>query len=155
MRLQLLYEDKWDEGKFSFTSQGIEIGGTVRELVRFIADKGYPIKTYDVQSLPGMSAHADSAPEFVEINVGGKWSKLSDLSPDELEVFRRQEQEDIMSSDLKYPIIVAERQGNPLLVIDGNHRLEKAIKMGKSKIRGYGVPEDDLFSRFKSYKRAD
>ena len=150
MRLQLLYEDKWDEGKFSFTSQGIEIGGTVRELVQFIADKGYLIKTYDVQSLPGISAYADSVPdEFVEVNVEGKWSKLSDLSPDELKAFRRQWQEDIMLSDLKYPIIVAERQGKPLEVIDGNHRLEKAIKMGKSKIQGYGVPESDLFSRFK------
>ena len=35
-----------------------------------------------------------------------------------------------MKSDLKYPIIITKNKGKYNMVLDGNHRLHKAIKSG-------------------------
>lgn len=47
--------------------------------------------------------------------------------------------ERVENADLSYPIIVVRLNGNIIRVIDGNHRLRKAMNLSHGDIRGYVI----------------
>ena len=54
-----------------------------------------------------------------------------------------QERERIMKSDLQYPIILVQKDGEFSYVLDGNHRLAKAIMTGEEYIKAKVLYLDD------------
>ena len=54
-----------------------------------------------------------------------------------------QERERIMKSDLQYPIILVQKDGEFSYVLDGNHRLAKAIMTGEEFIKAKVLYLDD------------
>ena len=54
-----------------------------------------------------------------------------------------QEKERIMKSDLQYPIILVQQDGEFSYVLDGNHRLAKAIMTGEKYIKSRVLYLDD------------
>ena len=54
-----------------------------------------------------------------------------------------QERERIMKSDLQYPIILVQQDGEFSYVLDGNHRLAKAIMTGEKYIKSRVLYLDD------------
>ena len=53
------------------------------------------------------------------------------------------EEERIMKADLQYPIIVVKKDGNITYVLDGNHRLQKAIMTGEEYIKAKVLDMDN------------
>jgi len=45
------------------------------------------------------------------------------------------EQERVEKADLNYPIIIVQQNNQPLYVLDGNHRLQKAINLKQKTIK--------------------
>ena len=54
-----------------------------------------------------------------------------------------QEKERIMKADLQYPIILVQKDGEFSYVLDGNHRLAKAIMTGETYIKAKVLYLDD------------
>ena len=54
-----------------------------------------------------------------------------------------QEKERIMKADLQYPIILVQKDGEFSYVLDGNHRLAKAIMTGEEYIKAKVLYLDD------------
>ena len=54
-----------------------------------------------------------------------------------------QEKERIMKADLQYPIILVQKDGEFSYVLDGNHRLAKAIMTGEKYIKAKVLYLDD------------
>jgi len=132
------------EGGWGTTINGHDVSGKVKDLVDF--SKEYKVQNLEIKDLP-KSLWNDR--ESVEVFINGKLKKYKDLSPEQ-----KKEQDDLINqkidnSDLKYPIIVAKDKEEKIKsILDGNHRLAKAQKLGKSKIRAIIIPEQDIIKHF-------
>ena len=57
----------------------------------------------------------------------------------------------IKKSDIDYPIIVTvDKDNNPIAVLDGNHRVEKAHRLKRKILKGIAIPEEDILKKFKN-----
>jgi disulfide oxidoreductase YuzD len=150
-----LNEEVWNKDIMgtSFKGKG-KIEANVGELVKFIKNGKYPIKDYNVKELYdlGFGKHISDPNYLKTVNIfdkkTNKWVKFYDLPEEkqkaQIEIFKKR----IMKSNLKYPLLVAEDDGKPGALVDGNHRLEKAYLTKQAMIKGYVIPWNDLYKKF-------
>lgn len=84
---------------------------------------------------------------------------VQELNPNEIDYDFSGRQEDsletkkrVMNADLSYPIIVVKNENNKIFtILDGTHRLEKALDLGLDKIKAKVLDKEDLV-QFKTDK---
>ena len=143
--------EKWDDKNHVFgmkLSNKKEITGIVIDLVNF-AEK-YPIKEYSVDELYKLGGWHNYKDITVKNKSTNKYVKLNDISKEEKEKEIEKINKEVMKSNLKYPIIVSEKDNKATNILDGNHRVEKAHILKHDKIKGYSIPEEDLLKKFKN-----
>ena len=136
----------WDEQTMGTKIQGKEIEAVVGKLVDWVKDNDYTIKEYDVEELYKLGSLHDLSNMYWTDN--GKITKLKDFSKEEQKKKKDEIMNKIMDSNLKYPIIISVKKGKPTNILDGHHRIEKAHKLKKDKIKAYTVPEEDVLKEF-------
>ena len=115
---RILREDIEDhkplEGLFSIYLNNELTTGKVKDLVKY--SKKYPTINLSLNDIPDIPHHQDP-----ETNIY------------------------VMNADLKYPIILAVNENNEITrVLDGNHRIQKALYLGNNSIRAKLIPEEDI-----------
>ena len=87
-------------------------------------------------------------------NIPTQEIEISKLLPFVLHKNNPKEYDNIEKSDLRYPIlIITNSNGSIRQIIDGHHRIQKAIKYKFSKINGKLIKFDDLPNDFKDILR--
>ena len=126
-----------------------DIEANVGDMVKFA--KKYDIEDIEVSKLQHKGAwREDSYKKTGMVKPEGvdKWMKYKDLSLKQKKEFEDEINTTIDKSNLKYPIIVAKSKKGKLTILDGNHRVEKAHKLGKTTIKAYVIPEEDVLKEF-------
>ena len=116
-------DDTGMETSWALPEENIKV--TIKEVIRYLKDKEVPVKSVDVSKLK---------PILIDQDYNKKNKKRVD------------------SSELKYPIIVIKRDGKYKSILDGNHRLYKAIK-SKTKTVKIQVIDLDSKSTPSEYKK--
>ena len=102
------------EGLFSVFINGELITGKVRDLIRY--SKKYPVTDLNLNDIPDIPHHQEP-----ETNIY------------------------TMNANLKYPIIVMVNDNDEVTrVLDGNHRIQKALYLGNKTINAKLIPEKDI-----------
>lgn len=97
----------------------------------------------NIENLLLISVHADGIDDLIK--KYGKKSTIKDLSEDEKEKVIELETKVFMKTNLKYPIVViTDKKGKYTGILDGNHRVAKADKLGYDTIKSYVIPYDEL-----------
>jgi hypothetical protein len=104
------YEDTtWADatGKLTITMQDVE---------RKLAELRSPVISIPVRSVAHLDIHTRHKPNKTPEEVKSTYDRA-------------------MKADLKYPIIITNNNGRYDMILDGNHRLHKAIEIGEDNIQ--------------------
>ena len=131
-----------------------EIEGKVTNLIKMAYDGNYPIKTFKMQDLYKISGWKDTEEDkkywTAYDDKTKKMIPYYDLSKEQQEKVTKEVNDDIEKSDIDYPIIVTvDKDDNPIAVLDGNHRVEKAHRLKRKTLKGIAIPEKDILKKFK------
>jgi len=131
-----------------------EIEGKVTNLIKMAYDGNYPIKTFKMQDLYKISGWKDTEEDkkywTAYDDKTKKMIPYYDLSKKQQEKVTKEVNDDIEKSDIDYPIIVTvDKDDNPIAVLDGNHRVEKAHRLKRKTLKGISIPEEDILKKFK------
>ena len=131
-----------------------EIEGKVTNLIKMAYDGNYPIKTFKMQDLYKISGWKDTEEDkkywTAYDDKTKKMIPYYDLSKKQQEKVTKEVNDDIENSDIDYPIIVTvDKDDNPIAVLDGNHRVEKAHRLKRKTLKGIAIPEKDILKKFK------
>jgi len=162
-------DDTLTANKWSATVDGRQYSGSVQDLINktqhiqevdySVAElEGFSMYTFtdDEHLIPGLGLSdypvtrqlaipkdQEGATQYID----GKWIKYTDLTPQQQLDFQNATTARLNQADMKYPIFVAVDSRNvPVSVIDGNHRLSKAIRDKHSKIKTKFVDTEILDS---------
>ena len=145
------YEHKPLSGTWSATINGTEYTGSVQDLInntQHIQEVDYPVAElvkFGMYKFTKDGSLGPRDPEGVSTNMDGKWVKYRDLTPQQKLDHSNDELETMNNADMRYPIFVAVDSDNaPVGVIDGNHRLAKAIRDKHSTIKTKFVTKELL-----------
>ena len=137
------------EGTFGTTIDGKNIEADVSDLIKF--SKNYDIEIIELDKLHKKGLWGgDKFKKTGTVKPEGsdKWVKYKDLTNKQKEDFNEEVDTVINKSNLKYPIIVSKGKRGKLTILDGNHRVEKAHKLGKNTIKARVIPEEDILKEF-------
>jgi hypothetical protein len=102
------YEDTtWSDGKLTITMQDVEDKLTELES---------PVISIPVKDIAHLDIHTRHKPNKTSEQVKSTYDRA-------------------MKADLKYPIIITYSNGKYDMIIDGNHRLHKAVELGDDNIQ--------------------
>lgn len=147
---------EWSEDVINASVEGHGvIEAKVEDLTNFIISQKYSLKTYNVKELYDMGSgkHIKDEKYWEEVLIwypkANDFVLFYDLPEDFQTNYKSNLYDRVMRSKLEFPLVVAEIKNNPVSVVDGNHRLEKAYLFDKEELQGYSVPWNDLLKRFK------
>tara|TARA_R110002020_G_scaffold402482_3_gene612683 strand:+ start:1843 stop:2310 length:468 start_codon:yes stop_codon:yes gene_type:complete len=149
---QLIWES-YDvmSGPWEATIDGKKYTGIVRDLINdteHIDEVDYPVADLDKFGMYAFTKDGlvvPREPEEVATNMDGTWVKYTDLTPEQKLNHSNDETESMNKADLKYPIHVAVNDRNePVAILDGNHRLAKALRDRHTTIKTKLVPKELL-----------
>jgi len=99
-----------------------------------------------------VSVHAGGGIEDL-IKKYGRKATVKNLNNDEKKRVIDLETKRCMKTSLEYPIIViTDKNGKYKGLLDGNHRLVKADKLGNDTIKAYVLPYDELVKNLENIK---
>ena len=145
------------EGYCGTTIGGKDFEFKVGKLIDFVS-KNYTSEIISVDKLKKLSMfenidkdNKNVRDEKGKVFIKGKWKNEIELSDEEFEKYKQEQYNILMASDLRFPIILTKNKQNKFIgIIDGNHRLRKAILIKKKFIKGYILPEEDILKLSKS-----
>jgi hypothetical protein len=102
------YEDTtWSDGKLTITMQDVESK---------LAELESPVISIPVEGVAHLDIHTRHKPNKTPEQVKSTYDRA-------------------MKADLKYPIIITKNSGKYDMILDGNHRLHKAVELGDDNIQ--------------------
>ena len=102
------YEDTtWSDGKITITMQDVE---------NMLTELSAPVISIPVEDITHLDIHTRHKPNKTPEQVKSTYDRA-------------------MKADLKYPIIITKYNGNYDMILDGNHRLHKAVEIGEDTIQ--------------------
>lgn len=133
---------------------GVKIGK--KEIEMKISDLVEFAKKYDIEDIDLDKLHHKGLWKDDTWKKGGvlkpagsdKWLKWKDLSDEQKKDMEEEVKTTIDRANLKYPIIIAKSKRGKMTIVDGNHRVEKAYKLGKDTIKARVIPDEDLLKKF-------
>ena len=139
------------KGMFGTKINGVDIEAKVWKLLDLAERGNYPIKEFSVEDLKKNGGwEMEGTSGWTALNDKGEMVPFNELSKKRQQEVEKETKEDILKTDLSYPIIVSiNKKGQPTAVLDGNHRLSKAILKGLKSMKGYALPEEDILKKFK------
>jgi hypothetical protein len=149
---QLIWES-YDvlSGPWEATIDGKKYTGIVRDLINdteHIDEVDYPVADLDKFGIYAFTKDGLVVPRNeteVSTNIDGKWIKYTDLTPEQKLQHSKDETEVINNVNMIYPIHVAVNDSDePVAILDGNHRLAKALKDKHTTIKTKLVPKELL-----------
>ena len=111
-----MHGDTWGETAWTDTRDGKEIKVTISQLLNFAKD--IPTTEIDTESLRSISLHSDKTDSETLANI--------------------------QKANLDYPILIIRKKDGKYKVIDGHHRLQKAINNKIPKIKTKIINIDSL-----------
>ena len=111
-----MHGDTWGETAWTDTRNGKEIKVTISQLLNFAKD--IPTTEIDTESLRSISLHSDKTDSETLANI--------------------------QKANLDYPILIIRKKDGKYKVIDGHHRLQKAINNKIPKIKTKIINIDSL-----------
>lgn len=136
------------DGTFGTKIDGVDIEAKVGDLIKFSED--YPIEKIDMSKLLKQGLwNKEKFKTQGKVNIDGKWIEYKNLTDEQKKDFNEEVDTTIMKANLKYPIIVSRSEKGKITILDGNHRVEKAGKLGKKDISAHVIPEEDVLKKFK------
>lgn len=146
------FKDGAGSGIFKFTDKdkGEDVEGKVWRLLDFAKD--YPIEVFSVKDLTKTGAGWDmnNTSGMFFNDEDGKDTAFVKLSKKRQDEVRDDVEKAIQKTDLSFPIIVSiDDKGKASNVLDGNHRVSKAISNKRKTLKGYAIPEEDILKKFK------
>ncbi len=141
-----LNESEWTplDGKWELDEGGIKASGTVRSLMNLTKD--IEEVEYPVQPLRPLAKDLNNPADDHYIRSGDTWVPFPKATPEEQQAAREEDEERTDAADFEYPIIVAMDGEAPIAVVDGNHRVLKAAKLGMSTINAKLISKEQLKS---------
>ncbi len=110
LTFKLFEKNHYEETSWSKKIGGVDVKITIQDIQKLLDDGKVPIEEVSVSEIADMCVHKDKTDE---------------------ETLKRSE-----SSDLKFPIIISKNmKGEMNMILDGHHRLLKAINSDKDTIK--------------------
>lgn len=146
--------EKYDQSPLEGTC-GVSIGKKkyifyIKTLIKFCEDN-YDISNVKIDDLIKLSCFKDVDVENNKpdknssIIINNKWVKAKDVTDEEWKQFKKEQYDQLMKSNLKYPIIITVDNNDKIkAILDGNHRVKKAKILKKDIIKAYKIPENDI-----------
>jgi len=102
------YEDTtWSDGKITITMQDVE---------NMLTELSAPVISIPIEDIAHLDIHTRHKPNKTPEQVKSTYDRA-------------------MKADLKYPIIITKYNGEYDMILDGNHRLHKAVEIGEDSIQ--------------------
>jgi len=121
------------------------------ELLDFIMDTGYKTRSMKVSDLIGYTFDDDLTNSYVkDENTNDEWVLFKNLSLEHKIAIVEEKENRINNSSLEYPIIVILNSEGIYFVVDGNHRLKKASRLGVKEIETYLLTENEILKAFEN-----
>ena len=130
------------DGNWEVDEGGIKASGTVRSLMNLTKD--IEEVEYPVSKLKPLAKDLNNPEDDHYIKSGDTWVDFAKATPEEQQAAREEDEERTDAADFEYPVIVAMDGKAPLAVVDGNHRVVKAAKLGMSTINAKLIPKEQL-----------
>ena len=141
-----LNESEWNplDGKWEVDEGGIKASGTIRSLMKLTKD--IEAVEYSVSKLKPLAKDLNNPEDDHYIRSGDTWVPFAKATPEEQQAAREEDEERTDAADFEYHITVAMDGEAPIAVVDGNHRVLKAAKLGMSTINAKLISKEQLKS---------
>ena len=137
----------------------VGITGKVRDFCKF--GEKYPTVEYSLEVLHELGfynsfsydAIVDNKTITLIVLPSGRAVDVNNITPEEKEQYAAYQKERLENADLSYPILlVADDNGDILTLLDGGHRITKAVNLGHKTIKAKIIPSRDLYNYFDIYR---
>lgn len=144
--------EEWNKGTWGVKIGGNDFEGKVKDLIK--KTEGSPVRQISVDSVKRLSFFTpDYVPKDSDMyKVNNLWKKLSELTDEEKEEYKARTSKEVDAADLKYPIIiVVDDSGKPSHIVDGSHRIAKAVKLGMKTLPAKVFTEKEVLTSWREF----
>ncbi len=145
--------EEWNKGTWGIKIGGNDFEGKVKDLIK--KTEGSPVRQISVDSVKRLSFFTpDYTPKESDSVMikNNKWKNFSELTDEEKEEYKARSSKEVDRVDLKYPIIiVVDEREKPSHIVDGSHRIAKAVKLGIKTLPAKVFTEKEVLTSWREF----